>query len=126
MTEENALQHLEKIVVKLLGRYEGLQKENKRLENVIEENRKTIADLQSSLSEKDSERSEIGERVTRIVSQIEQWEESLETISESESSEENNTGQDVEEVETDFEAADEDYDSEETLDSAGRVQHNLF
>ncbi len=124
MSQDNELRRLEQFVEKLLGRFSELRAEKAKLLQELRERELQIEDLHSNLSSKDIERSEISQRVNKIVEQIEEWEMGLEEIAA--------VAADPEPVE-DIETVDEEDASpakqmvaEQRNEEEGRVQQNLF
>lgn len=124
MSQDNELRRLEQFVEKLLGRFTELRAEKTKLLQELQERDLQIKDLRSSLSAKDIERSEISQRVNKIVDQIEEWEMGLEEIAVVETGTEATdvTAVDAEEAEHSAN----DTVSEPRNEEEGRVQQNLF
>jgi predicted nuclease with TOPRIM domain len=76
MKQESELGRLETFVSSLMARYNALMKENERLSQDVQERDEMIDDLRASLAQLESERTEIGSRVSGIILQIEEWEKS--------------------------------------------------
>ena len=112
MSKESELHRLEDFVEKLLARFSDLRAEKAQLEQDLLESEMMVEELQSNISVKDTERTEISQRVNRIVDQIEEWELNLDDGAADSSSE---TSLDENSVEEEGEE-----------DDDGRVQHNLF
>lgn len=74
MSNENELKRLESFVSKLLKSFQDLKEENGRLTQELQMRNETIASLKEELAVNDSERNEIGNRVSGIIEQIEEWE----------------------------------------------------
>ena len=106
MDRDTELQRLEQFVEKLLLNFAELKEEKKQLLNTLKDRDALIADLESNISNKDSERTEISLRVGKLVEQIEDWELGLD--------------EDEEESEGDTDNVEDAGDDEEG------VQHNLF
>ena len=123
MSQDNELRRLEQFVEKLLGRFTDLRAEKAKLLQELRERELQIEDLRSNLSSKDIERSEISQRVNKIVEQIEEWEMGLE---------ENATVATESEAAEDMAAVEEDTSpakqmvTEQRNEEEGRVQQNLF
>lgn len=84
MSEGNELQRLEIFVTKLLEEFDGLRKNKEQLEKNKEQLEKeltkknaVIEELNDQVAMQQLEREEVGLRVTRIVSQFEDWEREL-------------------------------------------------
>ncbi len=78
MEQESELQRLEKFVEKILTRFSALKAEKEQLDQELFERDLLIEELRENISSKTTERSEISERVNKIVDQIEEWELNLE------------------------------------------------
>jgi chromosome segregation ATPase len=78
MSQDNELRRLEQFVEKLLVRFSELRAEKAKLLQELRERELQIEGLRNDLSSKDMERSEISQRVNKIVEQIEEWEMGLE------------------------------------------------
>ncbi len=118
MSQDNELRRLEQFVEKLLARFNDLRAEKAQLEELLATREGEIADLRASLAAREEERSEISDRVGRIVEQIEEWEAGLSGV-----------GADV--TEDDDSAALEEPPPKQAAvepraEEEGRVQHNLF
>ena len=120
MSQDNELRRLEQFVEKLLARFNDLRAEKAQLEELLATREGEIADLRASLAAREEERSEISDRVGRIVEQIEEWEAGLAEV-----------GAEVTEV--DDPAATKEPPTkqpaaaaEPRVEEEGRVQHNLF
>lgn len=79
MSQEQELARLEDFVGKLLAKFGALKDENARLSSELSEKVETINILQEQLESNDIEKSEIGDRVSRIIEKIEDWEGNLGT-----------------------------------------------
>lgn len=77
MSQDNELRRLEQFVEKLLARFNDLREENSKLQEDLGQRQEEIEALRLSLSARDEERSEITQRVGRMVEQIEEWEAAL-------------------------------------------------
>lgn len=122
MGQESELQRLEKFVQTLLTRFTALKAEKEKLEQDLLDSELLVEELQSNISVKDSERTEISERVNKIVDQIEEWEQSLDdaAVDAGDSSAEVVDGQDGDSL------AEISGEEEINGEDEGRVQHNLF
>ena len=74
MSQETELKRLEGFVSKLLQSFRELKDENARLEQELQDSEQTVANLKEQLAVNDMERTEINDRVTGIIDQIEEWE----------------------------------------------------
>ncbi|MEE4136281.1 MAG: hypothetical protein V2I32_09395 [Desulforhopalus sp.] len=74
MGQNGELQKLEEFVEKLLSRSNLLRQQKAKLETELAERDRLIAELRESLAAQDSERSEVNDRLSKIVDQIEEWE----------------------------------------------------
>ena len=130
MGQESELQRLERFVAKLLTNFSELRAEKAILVQQLDERNQQIEELQNRLATEEAERGEIGQRVGKLVEQIEEWEKSLdqraeaaeppapaENFSEAEESE-----LDEYEVQEEIEELAAHSRGEEEV----RVQHNLF
>ena len=124
MGQDNELRRLEQFVEKLLGRFSELRAEKVKLLQELRERELQIEDLHSNLSSKDIERSEISQRVNKIVEQIEEWEMGLEEgavlATEPEAEE------DIEVVVEEDASPAKQMGNEQRNEEEGRVQQNLF
>ncbi len=77
MSQDNELRRLEQFVEKLLVRFSELRAEKVKLLQELRERELQIDNLRTTLSSKDMERSEISQRVGKLVEQIEEWEAGL-------------------------------------------------
>lgn len=117
MAQDSELQRLEKFVDKLLTNFSDLKAEKARLEQKLFESEAKIEELQGDISSKNIERTEISERVNRIVDQIEEWEQSLDDEAGVEVAEESSEDDDED---------DDEPEEEKNSEEEGRMQHNLF
>lgn len=120
MSQDNELRRLEQFVEKLLARFNDLRAEKAQLEELLATREGEIADLRASLAAREEERSEISDRVGRIVEQIEEWEAGLAEVG-TEVTEDDDPAA-TEEPPTKQPAA----AAEPRVEEEGRVQHNLF
>ena len=124
MSQDNELRRLEQFVEKLLQRFSELRAEKTKLLQELRERELQIEGLRNNLSSKDLERSEISQRVNKIVEQIEEWEMGLDDgtviAPEAESIE------DSEEVQEDEYSPVKKSVVEHRGEEEGRVQQNLF
>lgn len=120
MDKESELQRLEKYVEKILVRFSALKAEKEQLERDLSERNQLIEELRGNISNKETERSEISERVNKIVDQIEEWELNLDIEAEEGATETAEGGEQPGEH-------NENQEMEEVLDEEERhVQHELF
>ena len=145
MNQETELQRLEQIVEKLLSSFADLRAENAKLQQELSEKNKQLTELSNNLTTQESERGEIGKRVSRLVEQIEDWEKSLEdrvdTVTDADVNEAADSSEELVEEEEEPEPADAVADAEKAaifteldtetreekkLEEEGRHQHNLF
>lgn len=124
MSQDNELRRLEQFVEKLLKRFSELREEKAKLLQELRERELQIDDLHSNLSSKEIERSEISQRVNKIVEQIEEWEMGFEDndviASEPEAAE------DLEVVAVEDASPAKQSATEQRNEEEGRVQQNLF
>ena len=123
MSQESELRRLEQFVEKLLTRFSELRAEKSGLLQVLQERDRQIEELRTSLSSREMERSEISQRVSKIVEQIEVWEQGLEA-SDAVAGEPEAIDDSLEVAEENI--SQEDQDVAEHHEEEGRVQHNLF
>ena len=119
MKQDSELSRLEKFVEKMMQRFSELRAEKAQLLHDLGGRDRIIEELRDTLSNRDSERGEMSQRVSRIVEQIEDWEKSLDR-------EQNST---VVEQASDADSVDYHTDSDgrvEDFEDEGRIQHNLF
>ncbi|MBB5347665.1 hypothetical protein JWG42_03430 [Desulfoprunum benzoelyticum] len=76
MKQESELERLEHFVSNLIARYDDLQKVNEGLTQDIYERDGIIEELRENVALLESERTEIGNRVSGMILQIEEWEKS--------------------------------------------------
>lgn len=76
MKQESELERLEHFVSNLIARYNDLQKVNERLAQDVQERDGIIEELRENVALLESERTEIGNRVSGMILQIEEWEKS--------------------------------------------------
>lgn len=74
MAQEQELQRLEDFISKLLVKFNNLKDDNARLASELAEREATIAEMSDKLESNDLERMEIGDRVSRMLEKIEEWE----------------------------------------------------
>ena len=75
------LSRLEEFVDKLLDRYNILKKKYRALEDTLAKRDKEIQELKDTLHALQTERTEVGGKVARLIGRIEEWESSEEEIS---------------------------------------------
>ncbi|MBU1567783.1 MAG: hypothetical protein KJ630_19425 [Proteobacteria bacterium] len=124
MSQDNELRRLEQFVEKLLARFSELRAEKANLLQELRERELKIDDLRNNLSSRDLERSEISQRVSKIVEQIEEWESGLveEVTVAPESEADDDAAVVVEDEDPLVQKIVEEYKGEEEV----RVQQNLF
>jgi chromosome segregation ATPase len=74
MMQDSELGRLENFVSKLLDRFNALQADKKRVDNLLLQREETIATLQDELASLKDERGAIGSRVSGLLDRIEEWE----------------------------------------------------
>lgn len=74
MMQDSELGRLENFVSKLLDRFNTLQAEKKRIDEVLLQREETITALQDELASLKDERGEISNRVSGLLDRIEEWE----------------------------------------------------
>lgn len=76
MKQESELERLEHFVSSLIARYNDLQKVNEGLTQDVYERDGIIEELRENVALLESERTEIGNRVSGMILEIEEWEKS--------------------------------------------------
>lgn len=74
MVQDSELGRLEDFVTKLLERFNALQADKKKVDDLLLQREGTIATLQEELAALKDERGEIGNRVSGLLERIEEWE----------------------------------------------------
>jgi len=74
MTQDSELGRLEIFVAKLLDRFNALQADKKKVDDLLMQREETIASLQDELASLKDERGEISSRVSGLLGRIEEWE----------------------------------------------------
>jgi chromosome segregation ATPase len=123
MGQDSELRRLEQFVEKLLVRFSELRAEQARLLKELAEREQQIVELRANISSKEIERSEISQRVNRIVEQIEEWEMGLEEAAQVDGTADALAESGVDEEELPPAKGDA---GEHRGEEEGRVQHNLF
>ena len=130
MGQESELQRLERFVAKLLTNFSELRAEKAILVEQLDERNQQIEELQNRLATEEAERGEIGQRVGKLVEQIEEWEKGLDQAAEV--AEPPAPAEDFSEAE---ESELDEYEVQEEIEELAahsrgeeevRVQHNLF
>ncbi len=122
MTQESEFERLEEFVRKLLGRFDLLRDEKRRLEGVLLEKENRIIALEAKLASADNERGDISSRVKGLLDQIENWEKDLDqdfSVKKAENAESEN---DI--TEDDIEVIHKEPEKQEERDR--NLQQNLF
>ena len=130
MGQESELQRLERFVAKLLTNFSELRAEKAILVEQLDERNQQIEELQNRLATEEAERGEIGQRVGKLVEQIEEWEKGLDQAAEvaeppapaEDFSEAEGSELDEYEVQEEIE----ELAAHSRGEEEGRVQHNLF
>ncbi|EKD35996.1 MAG: hypothetical protein ACD_75C01688G0006 [uncultured bacterium] len=130
MGQESELQRLERFVAKLLTNFSELRAEKAILVQQLDERNQQIEELHNRLATEEAERGEIGQRVGKLVEQIEEWEKGLDQAAEvveppapaEDFSEAEESELDEYEVQEEIEELAAHSRGEEEV----RVQHNLF
>lgn len=124
MTQGSELEKLEVFVKNLLTKYSALKETKETLERSVAQRDSKISELQATIESLSSERGDVSNRVGSLLSQIEEWEESLEGIDTGVVSEDQNDAADY------FEGAEAELDAveqvEEVEDSPESRQGSLF
>lgn len=130
MGQESELQRLERFVAKLLTSFSDLRAEKAALMQQLAERNRQIEELYNQLATEEAERGEIGQRVGKLVEQIEEWEKSLDQAAEAAE-----PPAPVEELSEEAEEPDlDEYEVQEEIveldhargEEEARIQHNLF
>ncbi len=74
MMQDSELGRLEDFVAKLLERFNALQADKKKVDDLLLQREAAIATLQEELADLKDERGEIGNRVSGLLERIEEWE----------------------------------------------------
>jgi DNA repair exonuclease SbcCD ATPase subunit len=74
MMQDSELGRLEDFVTKLLERFNALQADKKKVDDLLLQREGAIANLQEELAALKDERGEIGNRVSGLLERIEEWE----------------------------------------------------
>ena len=122
MTQESEFERLEEFVRQLLGRFDLLRDEKKRLEIVVQQKDEKIADLKAELASVQNERGDISARVSNLLSQIEEWEKDLAD----DFSSDGDTNLNIEEKSEIVETSRQDPEEKSTEEKDRSLQQNLF
>lgn len=82
MEQESELGRLEVFVARLLDRFNALQAEKKRVDDLLKQREATIAALEGEVASLKDERGVISGRVSGLLGRIEEWEASVNQRSE--------------------------------------------
>jgi chromosome segregation ATPase len=74
MMQDSELGRLEGFVSKLLDRFNALQADKKRVDDLLVQREETISALQNELVSLKDERGEVSSRVSGLLERIEEWE----------------------------------------------------
>ncbi|MBW6520063.1 MAG: cell division protein ZapB [Desulfoarculaceae bacterium] len=74
MMQDSELGRLEGFVSKLLDRFNALQADKKRVDELLLQREETIVALQDELASLKNERGEVSSRVSGLLERIEEWE----------------------------------------------------
>lgn len=77
MGQDSELGRLEIFVAKLLDRFNALQADKLKVDELLSQQEATIADLQDELASLKDERGAFGNRVSGLLERIEEWESSV-------------------------------------------------
>lgn len=77
MAHMSELERLEEFVSKLITGYSALKEKNRRLQQEVSEKRDVIDHLRQQLSTAERQRSEVGARLTKLVTRVDKWESEL-------------------------------------------------
>jgi uncharacterized coiled-coil protein SlyX len=83
MGQDSELGRLEIFVAKLLDRFNALQADKLKVDELLSQQEATIADLQDELASLKDERGAFGNRVSGLLERIEEWESSVQESEES-------------------------------------------
>jgi len=120
MASEQELQKLEQLVENLLGRFQALKREKNELAALVAAKDKRIEELDSQLDSLGSERTQVQDRVSTLLSSIEEWEKNLDGDDAPEALEESAASDDDAEPEAETESE----ESEES--NSGATAGQLF
>lgn len=87
MKQDSELGRLENFVAKLLDRFNALQADKGKVDELLLEREETIATLQDELASLKDERGEISSRVSGLLGRIEEWEAGVKESGDSDGSE---------------------------------------
>ncbi|MBV5306313.1 MAG: cell division protein ZapB [Desulfobulbaceae bacterium] len=87
MKQDSELGRLENFVAKLLDRFNALQADKGKVDELLLEREETIATLQEELASLKDERGEISSRVSGLLGRIEEWEAGVKESGDSDGSE---------------------------------------
>ena len=74
MIQDSELGRLEGFVSKLLDRFNTLQADKKRVDDLLQQREETLSALQDELASLKNERGEVSSRVSGLLERIEEWE----------------------------------------------------
>lgn len=122
MTQGSELEKLEAFVKSLLAKYSTLKENKEALERGITQRDIKISELQATIESLSSERGDVSNRVGSLLSQIEEWEDSLESSEVEVVAEEDDTTDYLQEAEAELAAIEQEDDD----DSPESRQGSLF
>ncbi len=93
MSQESELIRLENYVGKLLQSFREQKDENTRLMLELQDREETISNLREQVATNERERNEIGDRVSRMIGRIEDWETNM--VEETDPADQPNLGDDA-------------------------------
>ncbi len=92
MGQESELGRLENFVAKLLDRFNALQAEKIKVDEILLQREETISTLRDELAALKDERGAFGNRVSGLLERIEEWESSVQEGEEGSASTRNSDG----------------------------------
>ncbi len=124
MAQGSELEKLEAFVKNLLTKYSDLKETKEALERGVAQRDTKISELQANIESLSSERGDVSSRVGSLLSQIEEWEDSLEDSgAEAVAEEQNDVADYLQEAQAELDAIEQD---EEVDDSPESRQGSLF
>ncbi len=122
MEHESEIKRLEEFVERLLEGYTGLQAEIKQLQRAVESQKDENDKLIKQVAGMETERGDLGGRVSALIERIEVWESELETAGFDDAHPED----EAEEIVQKPKKSDKEADEQQGGDSGGGVQGSLF
>lgn len=122
MEHESEIKRLEDIVERLLEGYTGLKAEIRRKEQEVRAQQAENDQLRQQVKAMDSERGDLGGRVSSLIDRIEIWESELESAE----SEDDPSADPGDEPEPGSKGAKEQADDHDDEEAGGKIQGSLF